>query len=73
MSQTQTTSSIIHGATTLSLPRYHTSLVENFGYVPPEDFTFPDALKEVPINPKGPTEVPLKTAKEYTLENVCFT
>lgn len=38
--------------------------------MPPKDFKFPDALKEVPINPKGPTEVPLKTAREYTPENV---
>lgn len=50
----------------LSGARYHTAAIENPDFVPPSDFQFPDNLQPVPINPKGPTEVPVKTYLDYS-------
>lgn len=44
----------------------HTSCIPNPDFIPPEDFVFPPTLQEVPINPKGPTEIPVKTHCDYT-------
>ena len=43
-----------------------TSFTPNANFLPPEDFAFLPTLQRVPINPKGPTEIPLKTQLEYT-------
>ncbi len=46
--------------------KIHTSFKLNVNFVPPEDFAFLPILQEVLINPKGPTEIPLKTQHDYT-------
>lgn len=56
--------------TRLETQRYHTSLVENHDFVPPADFVIPGNLEQVPINPVGPTEIPVKTTLDYTKEDV---
>lgn len=47
-------------------PKVHTSYVSNLEFTPSENFSFLPTLQEVPINPKGPTEIPLKTRRDYT-------
>ncbi|KIX02484.1 uncharacterized protein Z518_08425 [Rhinocladiella mackenziei CBS 650.93] len=41
----------------------------NPDFVPPKDFELPSTLAEVPLNPKGPTEIPQKTARDYNTED----
>jgi hypothetical protein len=64
MSATQTSTDTLK--TTLSGAKYNTAVVENHEFVPPKDFVLPDNLVSVPINPKGPTEVPVKTYFDYS-------
>ena len=64
MSQT-TTIAQTEATVPVQAARYHTSAVPNPDFEPPKDFKFPDGLREVPINPKGPTEVPMKTLLDY--------
>ncbi|ETN44609.1 uncharacterized protein HMPREF1541_10279 [Cyphellophora europaea CBS 101466] len=64
MALTETTTDSVK--TTLSGARYHTCVVENHDFVPPKDFEFPGNLVPVQINPKGPTEVPVKTFVDYS-------
>ena len=47
----------------------HTSFTPNADFVPPEDFAFLPTLQEVPISPKGPTEIPMKTQHDYTKDD----
>ena len=47
----------------------HSSCVANPDFVAPEDFAFLPNLQEVPINLKGPTEIPYKTRCNYTKED----
>ncbi|KAH7025654.1 uncharacterized protein B0I36DRAFT_375758 [Microdochium trichocladiopsis] len=72
MSSTTTVSTTSTGTepATIRMPRYHTSLVENRAFVPPKDFEFPAGLKQVPINPQGPTEVPVQTALDYSKDDI---
>ena len=46
--------------------KIHTSFKPNTNFVPPANFAFLPTLQEVLINPKGPTEIPLKTQYDYT-------
>jgi sulfonate dioxygenase len=54
---------------TVTAGKIFTSCVPNPDFVPPQGFKFPSSLQEVPINPKGPTEIPLKTQHDYTKED----
>ncbi len=48
-------------------PKYHSSLKEpNLNYVPPKDFKVPGNTDAVPINPKGPTELPQTLNVDYS-------
>jgi len=50
-----------------SKPRWHSSLKEpNLNYVPPKDFKVPGNTVAVPLNPKGPTELPQTLNVDYT-------
>ena len=49
--------------------KIHTSFTPNETFVPPEDFAFLLTLQEVPINPKGPTEIPMKTKHDYAKDD----
>ncbi|KAI9710160.1 MAG: hypothetical protein M1820_002962 [Bogoriella megaspora] len=48
--------------------KVYTSYIPNADFVPPKDFVFLSSLQEVPINPKGPTEIPEKTKRDYAKE-----
>ena len=47
----------------------HTSFTPNTDFVPLEEFAFLPTLQEVPVNPKGPTEIPMKTQHNYTKDD----
>lgn len=57
-------------ATTRADSTYKTWLVPNDEFIPPKDVQIPPSLAEVPINPKGPTEIPLKVSQSNNLSNV---
>jgi sulfonate dioxygenase len=55
-------------APVIAVNRVHTSHVPNPDFIPPADYKLPENFQQVTINPKGPTQVPLKTARDYSKE-----
>ncbi|KIW01858.1 uncharacterized protein PV09_06707 [Verruconis gallopava] len=53
----------------LAAAKIYTSCVPNLDFVPPPDFKIPESLQQVPINPRGPTEIPLKTQHDYSTQD----
>ncbi|KAJ9131792.1 TauD-domain-containing protein [Pleurostoma richardsiae] len=53
--------------------KIRTCLVTPEDWVPPADFKFPDTMVEMPLNLRGPTEVPQKTQRDYAAENYEWT
>ncbi|KAL2851000.1 hypothetical protein BJY01DRAFT_233064 [Aspergillus pseudoustus] len=49
-----------------SAPKWWSCTAPNLDYVPPKDFKLPPTLVPVTLNPRGTTEVPQKTTKDYT-------
>ncbi len=45
---------------------YNCWLKPNVNFVPPANFRYPDAVAELPLNPKGPTELPWKLHWDFT-------
>ena len=70
MSQSLTSAENPASNTTLTMnSKIHSSYIPNADFVPPKDFAFLPTLQEVPIKPKGPTEIPLQTQTDYTKED----
>ena len=46
--------------------KWFTGTKPNEDYVPPKDFKFKANTQEVPLNPKGQTEMPQKLTADYT-------
>ncbi|KAH8172501.1 lamB/YcsF family protein [Sarocladium implicatum] len=70
MTQTVTETAAPAGVARLDAQRYRTSLIENPDFVPPAHFEVPANLEQVPINPVGPTEIPVKTTLDYSKDDV---
>lgn len=45
--------------------KWFTGTKPNHDFIPPKDFRFPGNTTEVPINPKGPTEIPQSLTADY--------
>ena len=46
--------------------KWFTGTLPNLDYEPPKDFKFPGNTVNVPLNPKGQTEMPQKLYADYT-------
>ncbi|KAF3400166.1 Alpha-ketoglutarate-dependent sulfonate dioxygenase [Penicillium rolfsii] len=49
--------------------KIRTCVVSPMDWEPPKDFVFPSTMVELPLNPRGPTEVPQKTRRDYAKED----
>jgi sulfonate dioxygenase len=69
---TTSTEQPIVNAQCIDNPEVHTSYDLNPGFIPPNDFEFLPTLHRVPINPKGPNEILLKTQQSYTKSDYAY-